>query len=143
MANQQLPQAPPYAPEYDKPPPYFEQPTGAETTVLVGAPQPGQPGGYNPGWQAPPQHYPPQQFQPPRPTVVTVHTHTGPAYVQPMPVQQTRVVLMGNCPSCRIGNLQSQFDICGVLIAILFFPIGILCCLCMMEKRCSHCRARF
>ncbi|ODM95487.1 Brain protein I3 [Orchesella cincta] len=143
---------PPYAPssEYGKPPPYFEQPSRTESTVLVGAPPPpgqagvwqptitpGQPGVYQPNWQPPSQHAYPQQQQPARPTVITVHT--SPAY-QP---QQGTVLVMGNCPSCRVGNLQNQFDICGVLIAILFFPIGILCCLCMMERRCSHCRARF
>ena len=37
------------------------------------------------------------------------------------------------------GVLVDSFTVAGVILAILFFPIGILCCFLMMEKKCSNC----
>ncbi|KAL8561228.1 hypothetical protein ACOMHN_024484 [Nucella lapillus] len=54
-----------------------------------------------------------------------------------------RVVVVGGCPACRVGVLEDDFTCLGVLCAILFFPIGILCCLAMRQRRCAHCGAAF
>lgn len=63
------------------------------------------------------------------------------------PPQQTTVIVQGPapgfCPSCRSGTVTREFTCCGICCAIFFFPIGILCCLCMRENRCTVCRARF
>ncbi|XP_071962378.1 membrane protein BRI3-like [Antedon mediterranea] len=87
--------------------------------------QSGAPPGYQP---APPQPgYPPQQ-----------------AYGQPVTVTHTtNVVVVGGCPACRVGVLEDDFTVLGVLCAILFFPLGILCCLAMRQRRCPNCGAVF
>lgn len=55
----------------------------------------------------------------------------------------TQVVLVGGCPACRAGVLEEDYTCLGVLCAILFFPIGILCCLAMRQRRCPNCGAIF
>lgn len=62
---------------------------------------------------------------------------------QPLPGPVTQVILIGGCPSCRAGVLEDSFSVLGVLCAILFFPIGILCCLALKSRRCSNCGASF
>ncbi|KAJ6645879.1 Brain protein I3 [Pseudolycoriella hygida] len=51
----------------------------------------------------------------------------------------TEILVIGGCPACRIGVLQDDYSCLGVCCAIVFFPIGILCCLAMKTKRCSNC----
>lgn len=53
------------------------------------------------------------------------------------------VVLGGGCPRCGVGVLTEEYGCCAILIAILFFPLGVLCCLAMRERVCTNCRARF
>ncbi|EEB18549.1 Brain protein I3, putative [Pediculus humanus corporis] len=99
------------------PPPYSAYPTEVQ-----------QYGFQTPVTQQP--NYTPQQYIP------------TPTFIQPSPVNQT-VVIMGGCPSCRTGTLESDFTCCGILCAIFCFPIGILCCLCMKQKKCNQCGATF
>ncbi|KAK3090171.1 hypothetical protein FSP39_009702, partial [Pinctada imbricata] len=61
--------------------------------------------------------------------------------VQQQPAPQ--VVLVGGCPACRVGVLEEDYTCLGVLCAILFFPLGILCCLAMRQRRCPNCGAVF
>ncbi|KAF5295878.1 hypothetical protein FQR65_LT10366 [Abscondita terminalis] len=53
------------------------------------------------------------------------------------------IILVGACPACRIGILEDDYTCLGLLCAILFFPIGILCCLALKNRRCSNCGAYF
>ncbi|XP_063697501.1 membrane protein BRI3 [Culicoides brevitarsis] len=53
------------------------------------------------------------------------------------------LIAVNACPVCRIGMLNEEFTCCGIFCAIFFFPLGILCCLCMKEKVCTNCSARF
>ena len=53
------------------------------------------------------------------------------------------VVLNGGCPNCRVGMLVDDYSCLAVFLAIFFFPIGVLCCLAMREKRCTNCRQSF
>jgi hypothetical protein len=62
---------------------------------------------------------------------------------QPIRVTSTNVVVVGGCPACRVGILEDDFTLLGVCCAILFFPLGILCCLAMRERRCPNCGAVF
>jgi len=112
---------------YEQPPPYFasQQPVGMQQ----------QPPG--PGWT--PQQNPHQQ---PNPGFVPAPGQT--VIVQPMnatPVN--RVVLVGGCPTCHAGLLEDSFGCCAIFLAIFFFPLGILCCLAMREKRCTNCGQTF
>ena len=138
---QGYPQQPPGYPQ--QPPGYPQQPQG----------YPQQPPGYPQQTQPQPQ-YPPQQ--------------PGATYVQVVPTGVPPVVFVGGCPKCQViqllmsineiggindvdffwvcfqvGVIESNFSLCGVLCAIFFFPIGLVCCFVMMEKRCNRCNATF
>ncbi|CAH0547657.1 unnamed protein product [Brassicogethes aeneus] len=58
-------------------------------------------------------------------------------------ILQPETIIVGGCPACRVGVLEDDFTCCGVMCAICFFPLGILCCLLMREKKCSNCGASF
>uniref|UniRef100_A0A8B9NQT9 Membrane protein BRI3 n=1 Tax=Apteryx owenii TaxID=8824 RepID=A0A8B9NQT9_APTOW len=59
----------------------------------------------------------------------------------------------GRCPApiltlsmlCKtgVGVLEDTFTCLGVLCAIVFFPIGILFCLALRQRRCPNCGAAF
>jgi hypothetical protein len=87
--------------------------------------------------------YPPQPGYPPAAGAVPSYNqgHSSHTNVHVHPTQA--VVLVGGCPACRVGVLEEDFTCLGVLCAILFFPLGILCCLAMRQRRCSHCAAVF
>ncbi|XP_055911542.1 brain protein I3 [Eupeodes corollae] len=54
-----------------------------------------------------------------------------------------QIAVIGGCPSCRIGYLEDSYSCLGLFCAIFFFPVGILCCLAMKNKRCSNCGTEF
>jgi len=45
----------------------------------------------------------------------------------------------GGCPQCHHGVMSDEFTCCGIVCAILFFPIGLVCCFLMTDKRCGSC----
>lgn len=122
---------------------------------------------YNPMHNSPPPAGPPPPYQPSPPPPIgfaTAHSTTSTTYVshppgsstfvsQPttygsipvvvQPVRATDVIVIGGCPACRIGVLSEDFTLAGLCCAFWFFPIGILCCLAMRERRCSNCGAVF
>ncbi|KRT78689.1 hypothetical protein AMK59_7334 [Oryctes borbonicus] len=53
------------------------------------------------------------------------------------------VIIIGACPACRVGILEDEYTCLGIMCAILFFPLGILCCLADKTRRCSNCGASF
>ncbi|OXA51244.1 brain protein I3 [Folsomia candida] len=119
------------------PPPYpgterDQQPQGFPDHPRIPAPV---------GWGAYPPPPPPPQNQPPYQYGSTTTVTVQPAQlVQP----GTRVVIVsGGCPRCHVGSLIDDFDCCAIFLAIFFFPIGILCCLAMRQKRCTNCGATF
>lgn len=52
-----------------------------------------------------------------------------------------QIILVGACPVCRIGLLEDDYSCLGICLAIVCFPIGILCCLACKNKRCTNCQA--
>ncbi|CAH1794583.1 unnamed protein product [Owenia fusiformis] len=91
----------------------------------------------------PPQEapvYPSQGNYPPmgqtyQQTTTVIHGQPQPTY--------TNVVVVGGCPACRVGVLEDDYTCLGVCCAIFFFPIGLLCCLAMRQRRCPNCGAIF
>lgn len=53
------------------------------------------------------------------------------------------IILVGGCPACRIGVLEDDYTCGGILMAIIFFPIGFLCCIAMKQRKCPNCGASF
>ncbi|XP_013114341.1 membrane protein BRI3 [Stomoxys calcitrans] len=64
--------------------------------------------------------------------------------IQPPTLLETpNIIVVGGCPACRIGILEDSYPLCGLLCALVFFPVGILCCLAMKNKRCTNCGTEF
>lgn len=93
----------------------------------------------------PPQQYPQLTVQqyPPSYGAIGEVTTVQPSFQAPPQAQTiaTNLVIVGGCPICRIGMLEDDYSCLGILCAIAFFPVGILCCLAMKNKRCTNCRA--
>ncbi|XP_052264964.1 brain protein I3-like isoform X3 [Dreissena polymorpha] len=123
-------------PEKSDPPPAYSPPkAGGNVYPPMGPGYPPQPGyGYpgQPGYPPPPQGYPGYM----------------PAHQQAAQFSQqsTSVVVVGgqqqatgNCPYCLHGFTKTDFTAIGIVIAILFFPLGVICCMFMTERRCTSC----
>lgn len=121
---------PPEYSEYPPQPPAGYRPYQQGYGVAPGYQQGGpyQAAGAPPGYQPIPTQQP--TYMIPQGTAITV---------QP----QSSVVVVGGCPACRVGVLEDDFTCLGVCCAIFFFPIGILCCLAMRQRRCPNCGAVF
>ncbi|XP_066940750.1 membrane protein BRI3-like [Macrobrachium rosenbergii] len=101
--------------------------------------------------QQPPPSYAPQQ---PLPTYAAPQYPTpGPAanfnsqshsiqIVNTGPQPQAASVVYatsGSCPNCRAGVFVDDFTCCGICLAVCFFPLGLICCFAMRERKCSNC----
>lgn len=64
-----------------------------------------------------------------------------PVSLQPAATHVVVVQQQGSCPVCKMGYVREEFTLCGMFMAIVFFPLGLICCLLMRVRRCSHCRA--
>lgn len=113
-----------------------------------------KPPAYNPGIPpaaGPPPPYspaPPLGFQQQQPQIVHTQQVTPSSAVvvtQPVVTAATPVVVVtgGVCPACRVGFLRNDFTCMGIFLAICCFPVGLVCCFLMMERRCSNCGLTF
>lgn len=80
-----------------------------------------QPVPYNVIMQSPPA--------PAAPTIINVSNNS----------HAKRNLSKGACAACNTGILRTNYSLCAWCVCCLFFPCGILCCLCMSRKKCSHC----
>ncbi|XP_045884352.1 brain protein I3 [Micropterus dolomieu] len=120
----------------DRPPAYNAVPGAYEC-----GPQQ-QPHGYGaiPQPAPPPYPYPDGQGYP--------SAQMGPAiaqqpYAGTYTIIQPSVVVVGGCPACRVGVLEDDFTCLGILCAIFFFPLGLLFCFALRQRRCPNCGATF
>ncbi|XP_040297766.1 brain protein I3 [Bufo bufo] len=129
-----LPDQPPaYSPavtggcEYGQPPQNYGTIPGAPQTAAQSV------------YQPPPYPYPTGTgyIAPPHTTYPSTYT------IIQQPAATTSVVVVGGCPACRVGVLEDSFTCLGIFCAIFFFPIGILFCLALRQRRCPNCGATF
>ncbi|XP_041362402.1 brain protein I3-like [Gigantopelta aegis] len=89
----------------------------------------------------PPEYTPTVQQPVPYPDAASLPPPQPAQHFGVTQTQQRVVIGVGDCPVCRVGHMQDEFSIGGICLAIVFFPIGVLCCLAMTERRCTHCGA--
>uniref|UniRef100_A0A8C1XM91 Membrane protein BRI3 n=1 Tax=Cyprinus carpio TaxID=7962 RepID=A0A8C1XM91_CYPCA len=122
----------------DRPPAYNTVPAAYDYGSISAAAAPAA--GFQP--QAPPPY---QGFPaatsgfPAAPVAVAAQ----PAYTSTYTIVQPSVVVVGGCPACRVGVLEDDFTCLGIMCAIFFFPLGILFCLALRQRRCPNCGATF
>ncbi|KAJ3206063.1 hypothetical protein HDU67_008411 [Dinochytrium kinnereticum] len=62
-------------------------------------------------------------------------------------MQQPQVVMAVNsaemCAAGGVHSIQDEFTCCGIAMAIIFFPIGLVCCFLMKDKKCIKCGSKF
>lgn len=76
-------------------------------------------------------------------TIYTESTAQQPAQITHHTIVVDDLRVIGGCPVCRIGVLEDNYPCVGLCCAIVFFPIGVLFCLLMRNRRCSHCHTEF
>ncbi|UJR20542.1 hypothetical protein I4U23_023669 [Adineta vaga] len=77
-------------------------------------------------------------------SILAITTNTSPyPYAFGSQQQQPTVIVLGGCPACKVGMLDTEFTCAGLCCAIFLFPIGILCCLALRQRRCNFCGAIF
>lgn len=91
-----------------------------------------------PGYTSYGQPAPPAGQAPPGQGYVPNYGSTTTHIIMPPPI-----ITVGGCPACRVGILEEEFTCLGIMCAIFFFPIGILCCLLFRNRRCTNCGAYF
>ncbi|XP_036446169.1 brain protein I3 [Colossoma macropomum] len=117
----------------DRPPAYNAVP-GAYEYGAIPSPAPAPP----------PYHYPPPPGQAfPAPAAPAAAIGQQPNCTSTYTIVQPSVVVVGGCPACRVGVLEDDFTCLGIMCAILFFPLGILFCLALRQRRCPNCGATF
>lgn len=145
------PPPPPPPGAYPPPPPAGAYPPSAmQRTFQGGAFIPPDDGQYQNQGPYPP--HPPGMLPNYGTVVVPPHMLPAPQPPQPGYIQPTTVVavqpaesiiLVGGCPACRVGVLEDDFTCAGICMAIFFFPLGVLCCMAMKQRRCPNCGATF
>ncbi|XP_035036217.1 brain protein I3 [Hippoglossus stenolepis] len=118
----------------DRPPAYVASPAafnyGQQQHSYGAIPQPAPPPYPYPDVQG----YPSAQMAP----AVSQQPYTG-TYT----IIQPSVVVVGGCPACRVGVLEDDFTCLGIMCAIFFFPLGILFCFALRQRRCPNCGTTF
>ncbi|XP_050079087.1 brain protein I3 [Anopheles maculipalpis] len=75
------------------------------------------------------------------PIIPQVTIQTGPP---PRPeIINQQIIVVNGCPVCRIGMLEDDYSCLGIFCAIFFFPLGILACLALRNRRCTNCGVQF
>ncbi|KAM4598551.1 membrane protein BRI3 [Polymixia lowei] len=130
----------------DRPPAYNAVPGtydyGPQQHSYGAIPQPAAAAAATPAFQAapPPYQYPGGQAYPSAQMAPAVSQQP---YSGTYTIIQPSVVVVGGCPACRVGVLEDDFTCLGIMCAIFFFPLGILFCFALRQRRCPNCGATF
>ncbi|XP_026470119.1 brain protein I3-like isoform X2 [Ctenocephalides felis] len=73
------------------------------------------------------------------PTIIHQQPAPVPASITLNQISGGGPLVLGQCPSCRVGELKNNYTFCGICCALVLFPIGILCCCHWRQKKCSNC----
>ncbi|CAG9816186.1 unnamed protein product [Phaedon cochleariae] len=114
----------------------------------INSPPPYEPGFKNAdGYGHPYPPSSPQSMPMPMNSGMNYPSAPPPRMHQPAPTTTSTVVVVGGggggglpgCPVCHNNSWGSTWGCCAWMWLICCFPIGILCCLCMREKKCTQC----
>ncbi|KAJ7343398.1 hypothetical protein DFH08DRAFT_225708 [Mycena albidolilacea] len=84
--------------------------------------------------QSPPQSYAPQQGYAPQPT-----PQTHPSQMSAQQVgEQYRAQLFAQCAQ-GIHQPTTKYGVCGIITAVVCFPIGLICLFVDTEQKCDRC----
>jgi hypothetical protein len=136
-------------PQYGQSPYPTGQPTQPNTQFTQPAVMYGQSSPYSQPTQSAQSQYsqPTQsaqlQYGQPTQNAQFVQQPTIPQQAQVQPTQHDShghsTIEGGDCPQCKIGKVEDDFSCLGICCAIVFFPLGLLCCMLMKEKKCMNC----
>jgi len=104
--------------------------------------------GYPPQAAYPPQAgYPPAGYPPQYPPSPYGAPYYPPPAAAASPTTTTTAINFaggGGGGKCAEGHsIKESFTMCGIVWAILCFPIGLACCLTMKDRRCVRCGGTF
>ncbi|XP_051571643.1 brain protein I3-like [Myxocyprinus asiaticus] len=125
----------------DRPPAYNAVPGAYDYGSIPAAAPPAA--GFQPSAAPPYQGYPAATSGYPSVPGQPAAVAAQPAYTSTYTIVQPSVVVVGGCPACRVGVLEDDFTCLGIMCAIFFFPLGILFCLALRQRRCPNCGATF
>ncbi|XP_051995557.1 brain protein I3 [Xyrauchen texanus] len=125
----------------DRPPAYNAVPVSYDYGSIPAAAPPAA--GFHPPAPPPYQGYPAADSGYPAVPRQPASIAGQPAYTSTYTIVQPSVVVVGGCPACRVGVLEDDFTCLGIMCAIFFFPLGILFCLALRQRRCPNCGATF
>jgi len=96
----------------------------------------------------PPAGYPPQQYAPypPPGSPYGAPYYPPPQAAMASPTTTTTAINFagGGGGKCAEGHsIKESFTACGIVLGILFFPLGLACCLTMKDRRCVRCGGTF
>lgn len=85
--------------------------------------------------------YPQQMNAPAGPPSYNVLYNDGGQNIPLPPInsQQNNIPGPNIPPPCSHEDIESNFTCCGILLGIVCFPVGLICCCCMKEKKCRRC----
>ena len=73
----------------------------------------------------------------------TNYPQQPPMYNQQSPPQQglpqDQIAPQFRCPAGNSHFYKDEFTCCGICLAVCFFPIGLVCCYVMKDKKCVKC----
>ncbi|KAL1451412.1 hypothetical protein WDU94_005791 [Cyamophila willieti] len=120
------PPSQPIPPSHELPPPYTPGPE------LMYPPLPPPPA-FSP--------YPPPKYDTTEP-IYSQPRYYGATYQTYQLATPREIFMIGRCPICGVGKIEEYYSCLGLTCAIFCFPLGLIPCLLLKDKICTHCGAQ-